>query len=385
MKPLGRPDPTNQPLIKANALLCGVNPVGLDEFIDDVALLHADVGEVILSEGGSEDVTDHAMYLLLSGKVAVSRALPDEREHVMTTISGNTFFGEMAVLGSGPRSARIAAVEPSVIGRIDVALFQRLLDHDALTIVRNISVALAQRLRETNDIHVERLFRQEKLAAIGEVVRQIGHDLKSPLAAVVGVADLLEEASTGITPASQAGMLRRAAQSVSGLVEDILAFASDQPRRQHTLFAFDELLINIEDFGLAPLERRGRIKVDRRIEPVGFLYGDHVAIERMLLNLIKNAGEAMTAGGLLTFVVQRLRDEVLIEVADTGAGIPDDIRGRLFQMFVTAGKAGGTGLGLAMAKRTVDQHAGTIAVESERNVGTRFTVLLPAAPSSDRV
>jgi signal transduction histidine kinase len=383
MKSFARLDPTNRSLIKANALLRGVKPDGIDDLIDAVALFQVKQGEVILHEGSGEVGIDDAMYLLLSGTITVSRALPDAREHVMLTMSGNTFFGEMAVLGSGVRSARVVATEPSVIARISIDLFERLVNYDALTIVRNISVTLAERLRQTTDFHIASYFRQEKLAAIGEIVRQIGHDLKSPLAAVVGVADLLEEGTAAIAPASQAGMLRRAAQSVSGLVEDILAFASDLPRRQHERFEFDEVLKNIDDFGLAPLERRGRIRVERRLGDVGFLFGDRVALERMLLNLIKNAGEAMPSGGTLTFEVQPSEGELVIEVSDTGVGIPQEIRENLFQMFVTAGKSGGTGLGLAMAKRTVEQHGGTIAVHSVPDVGTRFTVIIPVGRSRD--
>ena len=164
---------------------------------------------------------------------------------------------------------------------------------------------------------------------------------------------------------------------MTGLVEDILAFASDRPRREYQTIAVQDLLKNVEDFGLAPLERKGRVIVRREIHPVPDIVGDAVALERMLLNLIKNAGEAMTGGGTLTFRVSNPGNAVEFVVEDTGTGIPEDIRGRLFESFATSGKPGGTGLGLAMVKRTVEAHRGTIEVESSLGVGTRFVVRIP--------
>ena len=70
-------------------------------------------------------------------------------------------------------------------------------------------------------------------------------------------------------------------------------------------------------------------------------------------------------------------------VQDTGSGIPEEVRAKLFQSFVTSGKPGGTGLGLAMVKRTVDAHGGTIGVESTPGTGTKFTIRIPCVPSQN--
>lgn len=378
MREIAAPDPASREQIKVNLLFQDLAPGSFEDLLTGIPLFEAQPGEIILNEGGDRASDDlGALYLIASGAVRVVRTLPGDREHEVTTMGENNFFGEMAILASGPRSARIVAAERSVIGILQAQVLEQMLERHALPIVKTIGRVLAERLRENNDILIANFLRQEKLAAIGEIVRQIGHDLKSPLNAVVGVADLLEDPGTKMSGADQAGILRRASQSVSGLVEDILAFASDRPRREHGAVAAEDVLKNVEDFGLKPLERRGRIKVDRQITNVGVMNGDAVALERMLLNLIKNAGEAMATGGTLSFEVAEVDGKVRFVVGDTGSGIPEEIRGRLFQMFVTAGKAGGSGLGLAMAKRTVDQHGGTIEVKSETNVGTRFTILIP--------
>jgi signal transduction histidine kinase len=367
--------------IRRNPLFEGIGSKELEKILEEIPVSGIPAGSVILSEGAKTDPDSAELYLLLSGTVNVARILPGELEHTVTQMTAPDFFGETAAFSSGPRSARISAAEPVSVGIIDRRLLDRILAIDPVTVVKTISRVLSRRLREANDTIVANHLRQEKLATIGSITSQIAHDLKSPLNAVVGVADLMEDKTVNMTPQRQAEILRRAVQSVSGLVEDILAFASDKPRRPYQPVIVNELLRNVEDFGLSPIERRGRIRIDRQIDPVGPIVGDSVALERMLLNLIKNAAEAMTQGGSLTLGVHQADGYVVMVVEDTGGGIPEEVRGRLFQSFVTAGKPGGTGLGLAMVKRTVDAHGGTIRVDSMIGSGTKFTIRIPCAPS----
>lgn len=368
--------------LRENGLFQGLPLSAFEDLLEEIPLYLATADEVILAEGSAAD-TDGGqdIYLLLSGTVRIVRMLPGDREHAVTQMGTGTFFGEMAVFAPGPRSARIVAAEPVLIARVNRAMLERIVALDPVTVVKTITRALAERLREANDTIVATHLRQEKLAAIGSVVGQIAHDLKSPLSAVAGVADLMEDPVAQLPPQRQAEILRRAVQSVTGLVEDILSFASDRPRRQYQPVAIRDLLKNVEDFGLNGLERRGRIAVRRQIDPVPDITGDAVALERMLLNLIKNAGEAMTGGGTLNFQVREAANGVEFVVEDTGIGIPEEIRGRLFQSFVTSGKPGGTGLGLAMVKRTVEAHSGSITVQSAPGAGTRFTVRVPRTVS----
>jgi signal transduction histidine kinase len=103
---------------------------------------------------------------------------------------------------------------------------------------------------------------------------------------------------------------------------------------------------------------------------------------RMLLNLVKNAIEAMKAGGILRLAVRREYDRVLIRVSDTGCGMSPELQARIFEPFVTFGKSGGTGLGMAIAKSVVEAHGGTINVQSELGVGTTIEVALPVAAAA---
>jgi len=115
----------------------------------------------------------------------------------------------------------------------------------------------------------------------------------------------------------------------------------------------------------------------RELHYTGPLLVDEVKLRRALYNIASNARDAMEAGGSLTISTSQTDGGVELRLRDTGPGIPDTIHDTLFEPFVTCGKAMGTGLGLAIAKKTVEDHGGTIAVESVLGHGATFIVRLP--------
>jgi signal transduction histidine kinase len=139
-----------------------------------------------------------------------------------------------------------------------------------------------------------------------------------------------------------------------------------------------------------PHLRRKGITVGPEFHPgVPAIYADRQQFRQLLLNLFTNAADAMARGGRLTPRVRPGelpggRAGVVVEVADTGAGIPADVLPRIFDPFFTTKEDGkGTGLGLAICKRIVDQHRGTLAVESAVGVGTTVRVTLPVRPETN--
>jgi signal transduction histidine kinase len=97
------------------------------------------------------------------------------------------------------------------------------------------------------------------------------------------------------------------------------------------------------------------------------------------MNIMKNALEAMKKGGTFSLIADEVNGEVIFRLKDTGAGIPDEIKGKLFDSFVTSGKEGGTGLGLAIVKKVIDEHKARIEVESAKGKGTTFNIIFPKA------
>jgi signal transduction histidine kinase len=106
------------------------------------------------------------------------------------------------------------------------------------------------------------------------------------------------------------------------------------------------------------------------------IYVDHDKIFRVFMNIMKNSLEAMSPGGVFSIIANDNGDMVEFLLSDSGKGIPVEIRGKLFESFVTSGKKEGTGLGLAIVKKVIDDHGGRIEVESETGVGTTFKIYI---------
>jgi signal transduction histidine kinase len=120
------------------------------------------------------------------------------------------------------------------------------------------------------------------------------------------------------------------------------------------------------------------VKLEVVTEYDGLARFDESKLKRVLWNLTRNACEAMGQGGTFRWTIARTGDQLIFECADTGPGIPKAMEGRLFESFATHGKASGTGLGLAMAKKIVDAHCGRISVTSAPGQGATFRIEIPS-------
>ena len=169
-------------------------------------------------------------------------------------------------------------------------------------------------------------------------------------------------------------------QKLVDLASDFLRFA-----RVHDLATtatdLDDVVSRLLDF-LAPTARQNGVEInwfaDADLPPVNL---DRDLFEQCLLNLMLNAEQAMPDGGTLTLIGRRDGDAVCLDVIDTGCGIPAEQLPKLFRPFHTT-KASGHGLGLAITRKIVQAHGGTIGVQSEPGRGTKFTIRLPAAKAA---
>jgi len=123
--------------------------------------------------------------------------------------------------------------------------------------------------------------------------------------------------------------------------------------------------------------RDSQVRLVLRITQADHLTLDEARLTRCLANIIKNAKEALGDEGTITIQFREAGSELQVSISDSGPGIPESIRSRIFEPFVTYGKKDGTGLGMAIAKSTVDAHGGRIWLESETGKGTTFHVVLP--------
>ncbi len=228
--------------------------------------------------------------------------------------------------------------------------------------------------------------RGERLSAMGEMAVELAHEIRNPLGSIELFASLLEqEFPAESDPGRWAENIRIGSRSLNNIVSNMLHFANPLSPSFAQVNLHDvvsEILRFTE-----PIMRQREIRVERKlraIEPV--VYGDRELLKQMLLNLVLNSMQAMPARGRL---VLSSRDVdhlpggapcggLELKVIDSGVGIPKENLSRIFDPFFTTNK-NGTGLGLSVVHQIIEKHSGFIDVESEINVGTIFTVVLPNA------
>ncbi len=247
---------------------------------------------------------------------------------------------------------------------------------DARALLRLVSANASTAVR----LYLSRVERErsERLTSIGRLFSSAMHDLRTPLSVVHGYVQMMAKTNDAEARAEQARIVSKQFEAIVQMQQEVLAFA----RGERSILLRKVFL---EGF-FAEAEKHFRREIEgTRVELVmevldrGVARFDEIKLMRLLHNLVRNAVEAMSEkGGTLTVRVERIADELCISVADTGGGIPEDVRGRLFQSFVTSGKRGGTGLGLSIVKKIVEEHGGTVDVSSSSE-GTRFVVRLPQA------
>jgi signal transduction histidine kinase len=215
---------------------------------------------------------------------------------------------------------------------------------------------------------------RENISAGEWLSTSIVHDLRNPLAAIYSAAEMLIELHAGPTQAKRlATNIYRAAGRMRELLADLNSVARGN-RLRAEICDIGETIAAARDAALATTMNHNvqiLLEASEGIE----LPLIRSRMERVFFNLIANSLEAMPNGGKLHVVCRKANSHILIELEDTGPGIPHGIRDRLFEPFVTAGKQDGLGLGLALCRQTVLSHGGDIWTEPA--TGARFVIRLP--------
>jgi signal transduction histidine kinase len=224
--------------------------------------------------------------------------------------------------------------------------------------------------------------RRRELAAVGQLASAIVHDFKNPLTAVRGFAEMIQmSAIPAEEHASLAEQIVDNADRMWAMVDEVLHFvrgnrASLNLRKTNGQELSRLIVASVRHAA----SERIRIKVE--LEDLGEFVADVNKLERAIINLVRNASEAIVGGGHIdVFSAPANSDEICIIVEDDGPGIPQALSSTLFDPFVTSGKSGGTGLGLAIVKKIIEEHTGSIQVQSEIGRGARFVLRIPRSPS----
>jgi PAS domain S-box-containing protein len=225
----------------------------------------------------------------------------------------------------------------------------------------------------------EQLRQSEKLAALGELVAGVAHELNNPLAGISAFAQLLLEEELNADQRESARLIKREADRAVGVIRDLLLFSrkAGPSIGPVDLNGLVQLTLRLRAYSL----RSSGVEVDTRLDmSLPELSGDDQKLQQVILNLIVNAEYAMRRSTTKRLVIRTALegDTVVTEISDTGTGMSEETLQRVFEPFFTTKPAGdGTGLGLSVSYGIVEAHGGVITVESAPGQGTSFRIVLP--------
>jgi len=240
------------------------------------------------------------------------------------------------------------------------------------------------RMRKNLQKTQRELLDAERLATIGRMASSISHDLRHSLAAVMANAEFLCESN--LTPGQREDLyaeIRIAVAQMTDLIESLLEFSrtreSLHPSYGDIRSALDRAVQGVKAH---PEFQRIRIRISGEGSTEGWF--DFKKLERAFLNLLLNACEVVPAGsGKIDIELRRKGESLEIRIEDNGPGIADAVRDRLFEPFVSHGKENGTGMGLTVVQKILQDHGGDVAVEQTSASGTTFRINIPLNPSAE--
>ncbi|HEX8097210.1 MAG TPA: response regulator [Pyrinomonadaceae bacterium] len=272
------------------------------------------------------------------------------------------------------------------------------------TYLKNIEVMAAAAKAEQAERHVEELnhyiseqerireqFTQvEKMSALGELASGVAHDFNNTLAGILGRAQLLLNSKDHEKTEQGLRIIIKTAKDGAKTIKRIQDFA--RQRRDHDFqpVTVDQLLMDVSEITRPRWKDRAEasnvhIRLELQIRSNALVMGDESELREVLVNMVFNAVDAMPEGGRLTLSAEETEGQVELSVSDTGTGMTEEIRSRVFNPFFTTKGKTGMGLGLAVSYGIIRRHEGTVEVESEVGRGTTFRILLPIAHGAVKV
>jgi PAS domain S-box-containing protein len=230
----------------------------------------------------------------------------------------------------------------------------------------------------------QRAAQADKLRALGQLASGVAHDFNNALTAILGRAQLMRRQVEDDALVHNLDVIQTAAEDAAATVRRIQTFARQSPAKEFEPLDTSVLLRDAIEITRTRWENEARLRglrydVELHADCPYYVLGSASELREVYVNLIVNAVDAMPLGGRLTISCERVNDRLLLRFTDTGLGMTEDVRERIFEPFYTTKGANGTGLGLAVSYGIIERHEGQINVESELGRGTTFELDLPAA------
>ncbi len=352
-----------------------------------IMLLDDETGELVPTAFRSREPDPSQAELTLSRTIL--HEVVEKQEAILTSDAtlDERFNPAASVMEQHIRSAMCSplSVKGRVLGIVYVDCRSRAgsfkkADLELLSAIANeAGVAVENRmLRDAN-------IKAQRLAAIGQTVANLSHYIKNILTCMTAGSDIVSDALAqgGLAAAQKGwGIVSRNERKISDLVLDMLNYSAERRPARRTC----DLRDIIEDVlqTARPALDDANIQVVLQLDPnLPEAFVDPAGVQRCLFNLLTNAMDAVAGrdGAAITIATARDRQSAVIRVADNGPGIPSDIQARIFDVFFTTKGDRGTGLGLAVVRKIVHEHAGEVSVTSTPGQGAEFRILLPINPT----
>lgn len=342
-----------------------------------------------------EDAIEQTFYMILEGDFEVTKIINKSEKKLLKTLYAGDFFGEMALIHNAPRAATVKSLTNTVVLELDKNGFEKVLKRSpsvAMAMVAEIS----NRLRQNDALAIEDLRLRaseiadayQKLAeqdlARREFLTSIAHELRTPLMVASGYLHALKK---GMLSGEQ---LNATIETVSRNVDQIVNLTND-------ILFLQEMDLVLPDFQLvnmiqvvenvinkyeSKIKARGiQVKTKGNLNDISAVQGDQPSLERAITALIDNAIKFSPPNGNVEINFIEEKNHIKISVADHGIGIAPENLPRIFDRFFHLEKNGeelysGLGIGLSITRQVIQQHRGTLEVESELGKGSTFTVSL---------
>ncbi len=216
----------------------------------------------------------------------------------------------------------------------------------------------------------------ERLSAVGRMASTIIHDIKNPMGTLRVYAQVMKKKSGNEEAGKLADEMIHQVDRFVNMTQEILDFTRGVSSTNIQELDFGETMSAVLDFIEKDLSKNN-VKLLRDAQYKGILKMDQDKMVRVFYNIASNARDAMPQGGSLTVSTGPSEGYVKIEFTDTGTGMPEEVKKKIFEPFMTYGKKHGTGLGMSIVKKVIDDHKGKIEIDSEMGKGTTIRILLP--------
>ncbi len=278
---------------------------------------------------------------------------------------------KIVLTGAGTRQDALDAIKQGAFEYIQKPIN----DLDAFLVTLQRAIEVKQLINEKKRV-TDQLAQIERVSGLGQIVACVAHEIKNPLVSIGGYARRIAKSASESSPtANYARIIVDETLRLERIVRDILDYANlGQPALEEIRLA--DCFRNAAQL-YQPQVKKKRVELLDQLQPETIVYADSQQMEQVFINLIQNSLDAMPQGGIIRIFDEDDDKGILVRFSDTGHGIPDNIPyNNLFEPFYTT-KPHGTGLGLAVTHRILQNHEGSIHIEKTGPDGTTFLLRLP--------